>query len=101
MDVQGVYVLEDFWARHRDAEGPLRKWLVVVRGAQWSSFLECRKTFGSADPVKVHGNVITVFNIKGNRYRLLAAVAYPAGLVVVWRIMTHEEYSEDRWKEQL
>jgi mRNA interferase HigB len=101
MDVRGVSVLEDFWTKHRDAESPLRKWMAVVDGAQWSDFTACRKTFASADQVKVRARVATVFNIKGNRYRLVAAIQYPLDLVVVRRVMTHEEYSENRWKEQL
>ena len=101
MDVRGIGVLEDFWTKHRDVESPLRKWMVVIAGAQWSDFTACRKTFASADQVKVRAGVVTVFNIKGNRYRLIAAIQYPLNLIVVRRVMTHEDYSENRWKEQL
>jgi mRNA interferase HigB len=101
MDVRGLAILEDFWARHRDAELPLRRWLAIVTAAHWANFADCRRTFASADAVRTRQGVILVFNIKGNRYRLAAAASYPAGLVVVRRVMTHEEYGTDRWKEQL
>ena len=101
MDVRGTGILEDFWARHRDAEDPLRRWLALATAAQWSNFVDCRRTFGSVDQVKTRGGLATVFNVKGNRYRLVAAVMYPLELVVVRRVMTREEYGEDRWKEHM
>lgn len=101
MDVRGVGILEQFWRKHRDSEGPLRAWLKVVTEARWASFVACRGTYGSADQVKLENGVVTVFNIKGNHYRLVAAVNYSLGLAVVRIVLTHKEYSEDRWKGQL
>ena len=101
MIVRGLALLEDFWKKHRDAESPLRKWLVILAAADWRNFVDCRRSYPAADQVKIGSGVVTVFNIKGNRYRLVAAVFYPSGLVVIRRVMTHEEYSEDRWKEYL
>ncbi len=101
MNVRGMGILEDFWRVHRDAAGPLNAWWNVVAAADWKSFVNCRATFASADQVKIAQAVVTLFNIKGNHYRLVAAVNYSLGLVVVRHVMTHKEYSEDRWKERL
>jgi len=98
MDVRGLVLIEDFCRVYRDAEGPLLRWVGVVQAAQWSNFPECRKTFPHADQVRVASGIVTVFNIKGSRYRLIVAVVYAGGLVVIRRIMTHKEYSEERWK---
>jgi mRNA interferase HigB len=100
MHIHGIGILQDFWTIHRDAESPLRVWIEVVSGAVWLNFVECRRTFGSADQVKLRTGVVTIFNIKGNKYRLIAAVSYPLGLLVVRRILTHKEYSQERWKDQ-
>ena len=58
-------------------------------------FVELKKTFGSADQVKPH----TVFNISGNRYRLIAVVNYALKSVSIERVLTHGEYDEGRWRK--
>ena len=56
----------------------------------------------SADAVTVRsGNTVTVFNIGGNKYRLLAAIHYNRGKLFVLGILTHRDYDADRWKENL
>jgi len=89
---------------------PLRKaldqWLQLTEAALWASLMDVRKTFPSADGVVVKsaGNVqivATVFNIKGNEYRLITAVSYEASTVLVRDVLTHAEYSKGQWKERL
>ncbi|HVX85718.1 MAG TPA: type II toxin-antitoxin system HigB family toxin [Phycisphaerae bacterium] len=101
MNVRGIELLEEFWTRHRDPEKALRAWWNIVAAAHWSDFVKCRQNFRSADQVKLPAGVVTVFNIKGNHYRLIAAVNYPLELVVVRIILTHEQYSENRWKGRI
>jgi len=58
-------------------------------------FVELKKTFGSADQVKPH----TVFDISGNKYRLIAVVDYPLQFVSIECVLTHPEYGEGRWRK--
>ena len=86
--------LREFWAEHHDAESPLRAWLKVAEHASWTKFAEVRESLGSTDQVKQ----FTVFNIGGNKYRLIAAIHYNRGKVFVRHVMTHAEYDLGEWK---
>ena len=58
-------------------------------------FVDLKRTFGSADQVKPH----TVFNIAGNKYRLIAVVDYALQGVSVECVLTHAEYDEGPWRK--
>jgi mRNA interferase HigB len=95
-------MLREFWRKHADAEGPLRDWVRIIRFVRWRSFVDVRRTFGSADVAKAAGgNDVAVFDICGNRYRLIAGIHYNTGIVYVLMVLTHDEYSANRWKERL
>lgn len=81
-------------ARHADLEASLDTWYRTARKAQWKSIADVRKTYPHADPVGVH----TVFNIKGNEYRLIVKIIYSAGRIYIRDVLTHAEYDKDRWK---
>ena len=87
--------LRVFWTDHPDAEPPLRSWLRVVEQADWQNFAEVRATFAHADTV---GRCV-VFNIGGNKYRLIAAIHYNRSKVFVRHVLTHAEYDKDHWKD--
>lgn len=87
--------LREFWEKHPDAEGPLRAWEKLVRRVSPRSFEELKQTFGSADFVPPE---FTVFDIGGNKYRLVASIAYQAGRVYVKHVLTHREY--DEWSDE-
>jgi mRNA interferase HigB len=97
--------LEQFWRRHPDAENSLRDWLNAAKHARWSSLTDVRRTFPHADSVKVvSGGTVTVFNIRGNHYRLITAIHYNTGIIYILRFLTHAEYGKDhgrKWKNQL
>lgn len=95
--------LKAFWAIHPDAEKELTKWYAVTNTANWKTPAEVKRAFGArVDFVKVFsGNTVAVFDITNNRYRLVAAVHYDHPRVFVLRIMTHEEYDDNRWKVEL
>ena len=102
MRVLRIDRLESFISRHSDVEHPLTTWLTVTKAAKWRNLMDVRKTFRHADGVKLTtGRVITVFNLKGNHYRLLTAIDYPMQVVNVLECLTHAEYSKDRWKTSL
>lgn len=74
-----------------DSEVALERWYHSVEAAQWTSFADIREDFGSADSV---GNQHYVFNIKGNRYRLVVVVKFLMGYVFIRFVGTHEEYDK-------
>ena len=85
--------LREFWRRpgRGDAEQPLRAWVHVVRAAEWSKPSDVKAMFRSADNVP-NGRV--VFNIGGNKYRLVVAVHYRGRRIYVRFIGTHKEYDQ-------
>ncbi len=91
MRIISVGTLKAFWEQpeHRDAEQPLRAWVKVVRGAAWPNPPAVKRMFNSAD-ILLDGRV--VFDIGGNRYRLVAWVNYHYGVVYVRFIGTHRAY---------
>ena len=87
--------LVQFWERHPDARASLESWYAVVRKAVWKSPAELKQVYPSADPVGRR----TVFNIAGNKYRLIARVNYQTQRVFVLFVLTHAEYDRGDWKE--
>ena len=84
--------LRQFWERgsgFADAEMPLRAWHAETRAARWRSPAEVRSPFRTASILK-SGRV--VFNIAGNKYRLVAEIRYDLGIVFVRFVGTHAEY---------
>jgi mRNA interferase HigB len=86
--------LRDFASRHADAEGPLDIWYRIARSAAWASMADVRATFPHADYVDPY----TVFNIKGNTYRLIVKVEYRYQIIFIRSILTHAEYSKGTWR---
>jgi mRNA interferase HigB len=84
--------LRAFWeSGHPDAEQPLRTWFHMAERAQWRSMADVRRDFASAD--LVGGNKL-VFNVGGNKYRLVCLISFGRpGLYVLW-IGTHAEYDK-------
>ncbi|MEX2299884.1 MAG: type II toxin-antitoxin system HigB family toxin [Bryobacterales bacterium] len=87
--------LRDFAVKHPDSTTALDQWLRITRRADWSSLTATQRDFNHAEAV----GRLTVFNIKGNRYRLIARVNYRTQRVFVRHILTHEEYERGKWKE--
>jgi len=93
--VVGRKVVFEFAATHPDARTPLDDWHRIVKTTNWKSIAEVRKVFPHADFV----DPCTVFNIGGNKYRLVAHIDYRAGLVQVKCVLTHKEYDKGWWKQ--
>jgi mRNA interferase HigB len=94
--------LRDFAQRHPDAAEPLQNWYRLVRQAEWESLQDVRRVYPHADTVTVaSGNTVTVFNIRGNKYRLITAIHYNRRRVYVLSVLRHSEYSKNRWKNAL
>jgi len=86
--------LKDFYDKHKPAEKPLTIWYKLVKNNDFASFTDLRNVFPSADLV---GN-FTVFNIGGNKFRLIAAIHYNTKTVYVRHVLTHKEYDKETWK---
>jgi mRNA interferase HigB len=95
MHVISAKKLREFWTVHRDAESPLRSWLRVAEHADWNKFEDIRETYAHASQV----GKFTIFNIGGNKYRLVVVVHFDRGKLYVRHVLTHAEYDEDKWKE--
>ncbi len=94
--------LQEYWTKHPDTKGWLENWYEAACQARWRSLKDVRKMFPHADSVKVASNKsATVFNVCGNRHRMITAVHYNTGKIFVMAIMTHSEYSKNKWKEAL
>lgn len=87
--------LTEFWTEHADAESALQRWYKIVRQSKFESFVDLRQTFPSADKV----DDLVVFNIGGNKYRLITSVHFNRNKVYVRAVLTHEEYDRGIWKQ--
>ena len=79
---------------HADSEISLDTWYRTAKAAEWPNLVELREAYPSADLVGIY----TVFNIKGNHYRLIAEINYRSGTIFVRDILTHAEYDKEQWK---
>lgn len=91
MRIIAVGTLRDFWRRpgRGDAEQPLRAWVHIVQGADWAKPTDVKQMFRSAD---ILGSNRIIFDIGGNKYRLVAAVHYRGKRVYIRFVGTHAEY---------
>ena len=91
------------WAtQYPDAAEALAAWLTNASQAAWRNLTEVRAVYPHADPVVVaSGRTVVVFNVRGNRYRLVTAIHYNRQIIYTLRFMTHAEYSKNRWKDTL
>ena len=81
--------LKEYIGNHPDARVALQEWVSIVKRSEWTCFADIRQTFGTVDAV---GNQHFVFNIKGNRYRLVVVIKFTIRFVYIRFIGTHEEY---------
>jgi len=80
---------------HPDCETNLNGWYRVMKRTRFRNFAELKSSFGTVDKV---GHVY-VFNVAGNKLRLVAAIHFNRGKVFIRSILTHAKYDEDKWKE--
>ena len=86
--------LNEFADKHPDAKPSLAHWYSIMRKGRFANFPKLRETFPHADQV---GN-FTVFNIGGNKARLIAAVHYNRKKIYIRHVLTHKEYDMGKWK---
>ncbi len=101
MDIVGKLILQEFWGSDKKAKKPLERWIEVTELAIWNSFSDVKKTFNHADSYKQSGHKYVIFNVAGNKYRLITSIKYGKKLVIVAIVMTHKEYDREKWKDKL
>ncbi len=79
-----------FGKGHADSVEPLDRWYRVAKRATWANFAEVRADFGSADQTQG----FTIFNIAGNKFRLVAEIHYNDRVLLVRGVYTHDVYDE-------
>ncbi|MGB7593739.1 MAG: type II toxin-antitoxin system HigB family toxin [Terriglobia bacterium] len=80
--------------KHGDLGEPLDVWYRVAKRAEWKNLMDVRQVFPTADAVEE----FTVFNIKGNAYRLITEINYQTGRIFLRHVLTHAEYSKGGWR---
>ena len=95
MRVIGRRALLEFSRRYADSSSALDAWHRVAKAARWANLVEVQATFASAESV----GDLTVFNIKGNTYRLIARIHYALQILYVRAILTHAQYDTGQWKK--
>jgi mRNA interferase HigB len=86
--------IKEFVAKYPDSQSSLGNWYQIVRQTEYVSFNHLRQHFSSADYV----DGLVVFNISGNKYRLIAAIHFNRKKVYIRAILTHSEYDKGQWK---
>lgn len=87
--------LTAFWEKHPDSKTSLLLWYKLTLTTRWQNLAEVRRVFPTADPV---GN-LTVFNVSGNKYRLITLIDYTYQKVFIRNVLTHAEYDKNNWKK--
>lgn len=88
--------LIDFWKIYPDSEQPLKAWFQISKNAQWNNPADIKTQFGNASFV---ANNRIVFNIAGNKYRLVVALNYRYSIIYIRFIGTHKEYDKIKVEE--
>jgi mRNA interferase HigB len=99
MTVIGQDVLTSAGKKNKPLRTWLTNWTTVAKEVEWTSLEDVRKDYPSADGVTLESKtVVTVFNVKGNNYRLLAWIDYDAQIVEALEVISHAEYDKNHWK---
>ena len=88
--------LNEFAQKYPDTETALTHWYEIAKKNNFDSFANLRQFFPSADRV----GKLTVFDVGGNKVRLIAAIHYNRQKIYIREVLTHEEYNKGKWKKQ-
>ncbi|MBI5584107.1 MAG: type II toxin-antitoxin system HigB family toxin [Deltaproteobacteria bacterium] len=87
--------LLEFNRKHPDCSSAIESWYRIIKHTEFSSFADLRQVFPGADKV----DNLTVFNIGGNKVRLVAAIHYNTQRLYIRHVLTHKEYDRGSWRE--
>ncbi|MFH1932221.1 MAG: type II toxin-antitoxin system HigB family toxin [Pseudomonadota bacterium] len=91
MQIIAKKTLKDFWQTHKETEEPLKAWYYEAKHSNWNSPQDIKDKYRSASIIK---NKRVVFNIKGNKYRLVVQINYEKHIVSIRFIGTHKQYDK-------
>jgi mRNA interferase HigB len=95
--------LREFAKNYPDAATPLKAWFKLAKTGQFRNLIELNTVFGSVDMVPIRRQQKSidyyVFDIGGNKYRLIAAVHFNTQMIFVRNVLTHQDYDQGRWKK--
>ncbi len=94
MRVFSKKALDEFGKIHADVVTALNSWHQVTKSAKWKNIQDVKQSYSSADAA----GRFTIFNIKGNKYRLIVSIDYERQVVYIKYVLTHAEYDSGRWK---
>jgi mRNA interferase HigB len=94
MHVISRRILREFCESHADSCDALYDWYRVATKVEWKNLLEVQAIYPKAESV----GKFTVFNIKGNNYRLIVDIVYQTQRIYIKYVLTHAEYDKDKWK---
>lgn len=94
MHLISIRKLRDDAVMHPDISQVIETWYAVVKKADWEKLEDVRKIYRDAEAV----GKFTVFNIKGNKYRLVVGIDYSSRTVDYKYLLTHADYDKDKWK---
>jgi mRNA interferase HigB len=94
MNTISLKKIREFVELHPDSKSSLTAWYKMAKKARWRSLAAVRELYPHADLVGKY----TIFNIRGNHYRLIAEINYQYQQILIREILTHEEYDNDKWK---
>jgi mRNA interferase HigB len=95
MELIDYELVEKFSKKHARSRSSLNIWLETTIEARWKNFDDVKKTFRTAD---LYGDCV-LFNIGGNKCRLIAKIEYEDEQVSINEVMTHAEYDKGKWKK--
>ena len=93
MKVYGEAAVEQFAKQHAASRKPLARFLAIARAATWKHFPEVKQTFQAADYASATGSI--VFDIGGNKYRLIARADFAEQMLFIQTVTTHEKYNRE------
>lgn len=90
--------LVNFWKKHQDTEKPLRVWHTICKSknTKFKNFADLKTIFSSVDKV----GKFTVFDIGGNKCRLITVIHYESHRIYIRAVLTHKDYDKDHWKNE-
>ncbi len=94
MHIISYRLLREFKVKHADCSDAIDNWYKVANKADWSNLIEVQSVFSKAEAV----SNFTIFNIKGNKYRLIVSIDYEKQVIYIKYIFTHAEYDKEEWK---
>jgi mRNA interferase HigB len=94
MRIYSKKTLDEFGKAHADVVTALNSWHQVAKSTSWKNIQDVKNSYSSADAA----GRFTIFNIKGNKYRLIVSIDYERQVIYVKYVLTHSEYDSGRWK---